>query len=358
MRSRLTNQPDLARISFLVPPAAQRIGGIDTALDGLSRHLTADSGTVLGTSETDFESGTDLVHFHGMWQTQHRDAYQQCLTADIPYVVSPHGMLEPWAWQHKIWKKWPYFKLIERRQLQNAAAVFAASILEAKNMAKFVAPERVKVLPFGIDAKGLPDRETARQRLGFGEDERILLYFSRIDRKKGLDMLLDALCTAPTSGWRLVIAGNGDAEFTRELKAFAATHDTELPPITWVGGAWGPERWDYLVGADLFCLPTRSENFGFAVLEALWAGTPVLTTDTTPWAQHRDVDGVHICAPSISDLHTALRSTLTGADFSTERRDALRHWCEDTYHWNTVAEQYALTYRELTETESAPCLIS
>ena len=358
MRSRLTNQPDLTKVSFLIPPPAQRIGGIDTALDGLSRHLTAASGTALVSSETDFESGTELVHFHGIWQTQHRNAYQQCQAADIPYVVLPHGMLEPWAWQHKIWKKWPYFKLFERRQLQNAAAVFAASILEAKNLANFVDPERIRVLPFGMDATGLPDRETARQRLGFGANERILLYFSRIDQKKGLDMLLDALRTAPTSGWRLVIAGNGDAEFTRQLKVFSATHDTTLPPITWVGGVWGSERWDYLVGADLFCLPTRSENFGFAVLEALWAGTPVLTTDATPWAQHRNIDGVHICSPSVPDLHTALHCTLADAHFSTAQRDTLRRWCGDTYHWNTVAGQYAQAYHKLAETETAPCLIS
>ncbi|MCB1096464.1 MAG: glycosyltransferase [Verrucomicrobiae bacterium] len=358
MRNRLTNQPDLTRVSFLVPPSAQRVGGIDTALDGLSRHLTADSGTVLVSSETDFETGTDLVHFHGMWQTGHRSAYQRCMDEDIPYVVSPHGMLEPWAWQHKIWKKWPYFKLIERRQLQNAAAVIAASTLEAENLAKFVDPALIRVLPFGIDVKDLPEREAARQRLGFGEDERILLYFSRIDPKKGLDMLLDALRTAPAGGWRLVIVGNGDAEFTRELKAFAATHATELPPVTWTGGVWGLERWDYLVGADLFCLPTRSENFGFAVLEALWAGTPVLTTDTTPWAQHQDIDGVNVCSPSIANIHTALRTALTDAEFSAAQRDALRDWCKDTYHWHNVAEQYAETYRSLSETESAPCLVS
>ncbi|MGK0185220.1 MAG: glycosyltransferase involved in cell wall biosynthesis [Verrucomicrobiales bacterium] len=353
MRNRSTSQPTVTDVNYLIPPAHERAGGIDTALMGLGRHLSA-----VTSSETDIAPNTALVHFHGIWQTQHRHAYQTCLEENIPYVVSPHGMLEPWAWKHKIWKKWPYFQLTERSHLRNAAAVFAASQLEADNLTRFVSPDRVQVLPFGIDKLNLPDRQDARKRLGFNDDERILLYFSRIDRKKGLDLLLDALRGVTSTGWRLVIAGDGDANFAHELKVFADSHQRQLPSITWTGGVWGEERWDYLAGSDLFCLPTRSENFGFAVLEALWAGTPVVTTNTTPWAQHLEVEGIDICNPDPFSLRDTLSSLILGPEFGAQQRSNLRDWCKDTYHWETIAQQYADAYRTLGLHSSTVCLVS
>ena len=357
-RNRQPSDSAHSRISFLIPPASERIGGIDTALDGLSRHLTPQNGVALEISEDQLDGECDLAHFHGMWQTQHSGAYRRCLANEIPYVVSPHGMLEPWAWRHKRWKKWPYYQLIARRQLRNAAAVFAASELEAKNLTRFVEPSRIQVLPFGIDEADLPERRDARMRLGFQEDEQVLLYFSRVDQKKGLDLLLEALRGNTQQRWRVVIAGNGNTAFTQELQRFAATHEANLPRITWAGGVWGTERWDYLVGADLFCLPTRSENFGFAVLEALWAGTPVITTTATPWAKHIEVDGLQICNPDIPSLRDELTVAMSDSAIDCNRRDTLRDWCRSNYHWQTIATRYAKTYQALANTSSTLCLPS
>ena len=107
MRRNLRTEPSITEVTYLIPPAAERMGGIDTALDGLHRHLATGTKTHITRSETEFTPHSDVVHFHGMWQIQHGKAYRGCLMQDIPYVISPHGMLEPWAWKHKIWKKWP-----------------------------------------------------------------------------------------------------------------------------------------------------------------------------------------------------------------------------------------------------------
>ena len=344
-------------VTYMVPPADQRKGGIDTALDGLCSQLS-NHGYDLTKSETVLPEQSDFAHFHGLWQPQHRKAYAECRRRHVPYVISPHGMLEPWAWKHKIWKKWPYYQLVERSHLRRASAVLAASQLEAENLSRFLPNERIHVLPFGISESGLPQREEARARMGLSAGDRVLLYFSRIDRKKGLDLLLEALLqNCIGDDWKLVIVGTGDSDFTDALHSFARRHQTELPAITWAGAVWGAERWDYLVGADLFCLPTHSENFGFSVLESLWAGTPVITTSATPWAAHDDVDGINICDSSIDSIQAALTRATT-REFADRSRSQLRKWCRDHYHWDVIARKYSDTYLELAEMSLDECLIS
>src|SRR5207248_11540510 len=81
--------------------------------------------------------GQEVVHFHGLWQPAFPRLAAHCRRRRVPYVVSPHGMLEPWAWRHKWWKKWPYFFVVERRFLQNANRLVATSQIEAHTLKKF-----------------------------------------------------------------------------------------------------------------------------------------------------------------------------------------------------------------------------
>ena len=334
------------QIDYLIPPANERIGGIDTAIEGLSHHLRVDCNVRIHTGASMRHQTSQLCHFHGLWQPQHLPTYRRCQADGIPYVVSPHGMLEPWAWNHKLWKKWPYYQLIERRNLRKADAVFAASELEAANLGRFVDPAKIIVLPFGLNATNIPSQSSARQRLNLSDTEKVILYLSRIDQKKGLDLLLNSLLGANAEGQTLLVVGDDSTDFAVDMKDFATRHSNQLPSIRWVGPVWEQKRWDYFAAADLFALPTRSENFGFAVLEAVWAGTPTLTTTATPWAAHRDVDHVHICEPTVESVRAKVLEIQNAKPSDTDRRQ-LSHWFQQNYHWTKVSSDYASVYLEL-----------
>jgi glycosyltransferase involved in cell wall biosynthesis len=335
------------KLVFCVPPPEQRVGGLDSAIQSLRGALGDLGVTVSDSLPASTEPGT-LVHFHGLWQPAHIRLAKQCLALRIPYVVSPHGMLEPWAWRHKWWKKWPYFHLLEKSYLSRARALLATAAPEAERLKKFLPQQRIEPLPLGLTSNAQADYERAREHLGWKPEERVLLFLSRIHVKKGLDLLLHALASMP---WpkvtRLVIVGEGDPAYARSLQQFAGEHATKLPPIDWVGAIWGDARWPYFQGADLFCLPTHSENFGLAVLEACQVGTPALTTTETPWAEQLSSGRGFIGQPNVDSIRKCLGEFFDQPRWDATRRAALSNWAHANYDWAHLAPRYLAFYKSI-----------
>jgi glycosyltransferase involved in cell wall biosynthesis len=340
-------------VYFFEPPMRQKVGGLDLAVRTLRAYLLAAGATVK--NESEFPSdGTSvpnetLVHFHGLWQPQFLKASQRSRARNIPYVVSPHGMLEPWAWKHKRWKKLPYFLLFERNHLLRAASLLATSDMEAGNLRKFFPRARCPVIPLGLTDKRGPDYAAARKRLGW-HDEKVLLFLSRIHPKKGLDFLLNSLADlepGTKTGLRLVIVGGGEAAYVNGLRAMTEQRKTQLPKIDWMGEIWGEEKWSFLQGADLFCLPSFSENFGLAVLEALQVGTRVLTTNTVPWQFLSDWNAGFIVEPDTGAVREGLQTFLKNSRWTDEQRAALANRIRQRFGWETVGPEYLKVYESV-----------
>ncbi len=337
----------MMNVHFFTPPKAQRIGGLDAAIDGLRAALVR-AGATVNEALPDRADGEHVVHFHGLWQFRYLRLAKRCAALGIPYVVSPHGMLEPWAMQYKRWKKWPYFYLVEKRLLSRAAAVFATGCLEAKRLQQMIPGQRIESLPLGMTGDAKPNYEAARAQLGWAHDERVLLFLSRLHVKKGVELLLRALAKVerrePT---RLVIVGGGEADYVRSLHELAQQFGSALPRVEWVGEVWGENRWPYFQGADLFCLPTYSENFGLAVLDACQVGTPALTTAATPWMEYLADGRGDICEPTEDSVHAALARILHQPRRTEEARQQLADWAWSTFHWDALAPRYLACYRSV-----------
>ncbi|MCE9612266.1 MAG: glycosyltransferase [Chthoniobacter sp.] len=336
------------KVVFFVPPPEQRVGGLDAAITGLRVALER-HGVSVGEELPD--RGEDCVaHFHGLWQRPHALLSRECRARGIRAVVSPHGMLEPWAWRHKRWKKWPYFHLVEKRHLARAHALLATAAPEAGRLRGFLPGQRIETLPLGLTGDTQPDYHRARAELGWADDERVLLFLSRIHVKKGLDLLLRALTTLNLSApARLVIVGDGAPAYVAELLRFAQEHAATLPRLDWIGPVWGDARWKYFQGADLFCLPTHSENFGLAVLEACQVGTPALTTTETPWAEELAADRGFICAPRTDAIRRQLALFFSRDRPTSEARRGLADWAHTRFHWDALAGRYLTFYRSLAQ---------
>lgn len=339
------------KICFITPPLSKQIGGIENAVEGLREALLAQGVEVVQGFNPD--DPTAVHHFHGLWDPSHARMASRLRKQGRRYVVSPHGMLEPWAFRHRRWKKVPYFWLIERRFLVGASALFVTSEMEREHLLRVVRHSRVEVLPLGCRDPQAPAREQARKSLGWSPDQKVMLFLSRVDTKKGLHMLFDAIEKLPkvVRLWRLVIVGDGPKDYVAELKRQQQRLGTSLPEIDWVGPVWGDARWPYIQGADLFVLPTHSENFGIAVLEALHAGTPVLTTTGTPWRDHSQTEGIFICDPTVTSigqcLETAASRLATG--WCESDREGLAEWAQTHFAWSNLVKEYQRAYASLAD---------
>jgi glycosyltransferase involved in cell wall biosynthesis len=336
------------KIHFYQPSAEQRLGGLDAAIIALRSALQV-QGHEVSLDPARGESLADVVHFHGLWQRSFRSIAAECRRRRIPYVVSPHGMLEEWAWRHKWWKKFPYWHVVEKRWIKKSARLFATSSSEASRLAQFVPDVPCTVLPLGLTSDAGPNYDASRRHLGWPPDENVLVFLSRIHPKKGLDLLLAALTKAANvpAKCRLVIVGpEEDAAYSARCRNFATENKGRLPLIEWAGAVWGEKRWTYLQGADLFCLPTHSENFGLAVLEACQVGTPVLTTTATPWATILPAQGGYIAKPEVESLTIEMERYFRSAA-QPEKRAKLAKWTHDQYDWSVLCPQYSSIYGEV-----------
>jgi glycosyltransferase involved in cell wall biosynthesis len=330
-------------VHFFQPPPEQRVGGLDAAIQSLGTALEK-SGITL-----DYSLGSGgVAHFHGLWQRQFPSAARECVQRGVPFVVSPHGMLEPWAWRHKWWKKWPYFHAIEKWWISQAACLLATSPSEAERLRHFFPRSRVEWLPLGMTGDAQPDYWSARARLRWREDECILLFLSRLHEKKGLDLLLHALArTKVPQSTRLVIVGDGDPAYVTSVRSLAEKLKDWLPALEFAGAVWGDARWDYFRGADLFCLPSHSENFGLAVLEACQVGTPALTTTTTPWGTLLNEERGVICDPDAGNIHGGLLRFFQRGRWSAAERQRLSEWTRENFDWERLARRYVELYRSI-----------
>ncbi len=335
------------KIRLVTPALVKQAGGTWNAVEGLRNALQEQGVEVL---EGGDPGDTDAVHhFHGLWNPSHSRLAIRLRKLGRPYVVSPHGMLEPWAFRHRRWKKLPYFWLIERRFLLGAKAIFVTSDMEAKHLERVICHPRVEVLPLGCRDRCDPDYAAARGALGWPADERVILFLSRIVVNKGLDLLFQAMAESECNwqGWRLVVVGGGEPDYVDSVQAMATAASARLPQVEWVGPVWGAARWPYLQGADLFCLPTHSENFGLAVLEALHVGTPVLTTDQTPWVDHPGLDGLFIAKPEVLSLKKSLSDAQARMErnWSPSDRLNLAAWAEERFAWEKLGPKYIEAYQ-------------
>jgi len=339
------------KILFAEPPAKRRVGGIETALAGLSAALIQGGGEVRRADRLDeaMVASADVVHFHGLWEPAHARARRWCQRLGKPFLVSPHGMLEAWALRHRGWKKLLYFFLVERPSLSGASWILATSAEEEMALQRWFSPARLSHLPLGLDTVPVKPYDQARSAVGVPPDEFVVLFLSRCHEKKGLHLLVKVLpriARVSPHRLRLLVVGEGEPSYVVPLRHATAAWAGNLS-CTWVGARWGAEKWDYLAAADIMCLPSFSENFGLAILESLFAGTPVLTTTATPWGSLRGPMPVLLIEPAADALEAALRERLHAPKPSQGERQATRDRAIASFNWASLAPRYLALYNQV-----------
>ena len=234
--------------------------------------------------ETDLESAVrsaGLLHMHGLWQAQTRRGARLARRADVPYLIAAHGMAEPWAMRHKAWKKKIYTALVEGKNLRRAACLHALSRPEIGHLRAIAPRTPVCFIPNGVNLRpfdDLPDREVLEAERPELAGKFVLLFFGRIHVKKGLDLLAGALSRLHREhpNLHVLIAGNDDGALEPFQDRLA---DEGLSGrATCVGHVSGERARQVWGAADAFILPSYSEGFSMAILEALACRLPAVIT--------------------------------------------------------------------------------
>lgn len=286
-----------------------------------------------------------VVHQHGLWAPLPVGACRFARRSGLPLLVSPHGMLEPWALGHHAWRKRLAWQAYQRRNLAAAAALHATSEAEAGHFRALGLGRPVAVIPLGLEP--VPAAPLDPAGMAAAKDRRQLLFLSRLHPKKGLDRLLPAWAGAGAPDWELVIAGMDEGGHRAAMEALAARLGL-AGRVRFVGPLHGAAKDTAFRRADAFILPSHSENFGLVVGEALQHGLPVITTTGTPWRRLGEEGCGWTVAPEVDALAGAIGALLALSDGEREamgRRG--RAWMDRDYQWAALGPRYLALYRWL-----------
>ncbi len=222
----------------------------------------------------------DVIHINCCWTPQ--CAFTQRWSQELGYrvVLTPHGMLEPWIIRRNYWsRKLPALILYQRRAIERADTLHATAQSERDNLLNLGYNDRIEVIPNGIDVEHIEVKRSWNK-------SRKILFLSRVHPKKGVEYLIEAASSLrrELEGYEIIIAGEGEPQYLSQLRSRASKLGVSHL-FNFYGGVYGERKWELFREADLFILPTHSENFGIVVAEALACGTPVATTYGTPWRE-------------------------------------------------------------------------
>jgi glycosyltransferase involved in cell wall biosynthesis len=226
----------------------------------------------------------DIVHVHTLWSPLNISVRRACSQYSRPYLLMPHGMLDPYSLSVKGLKKTMYLQAFERHNIAGAQRMIYTTPEEQRlaELSGLRMPEG-SLIPLGASASSVPRNVLRSQfltRYPRAAGRRNLLFLGRLHHKKGLDRVINCLPALKEAvpDILVVVAGDGDAGYTRHIKQLVSASGLD-DCVMFTGRLDGELKWASFAAADLFLLPSRQENFAITVAEAMQMGVPVVITD-------------------------------------------------------------------------------
>jgi len=390
---KIKSEPDAVKVLHFIDSLAQKTGGPSRCVPGLCTALALQGEDVwlISQRSSDLPPGgshfnvssigtagylagcrelervvrdfrPDVLHGHGLWLAGNHATAVVARRHGLPLVITPHGMLQPWALRQKGWRKWLAFRFYQRRDLRGAACLHATAEAEVVQWRRLGFSPPVAVIPNGIEVPedvlgmSVAAGDDAGGRVGW-DRRRTILFLSRLHPKKGLLDLVQAWARLRPAGWRVQIAGPDEGGHRRvvETAIRAAGLDADF---AFLGSLDDRQKWAAYCAADLFVLPSYGENFGLVVAEALAAGLPVITTRGAPWRDLLDYRCGWWTEIGAAPLEAALRDAVALDDAARHAMGARgRQLVKEKYLWSALATRMRAVYAWLDGHCEAPALV-
>jgi glycosyltransferase involved in cell wall biosynthesis len=287
------------------------------------------------------------IHIHGLWEQSTAVAAKTARSLNVPYILSAHGMLEPWALATKRIKKSVYGRFIERRNVAGAACLHALTRVEAGQFRSYGAQSPIAIIPNGVDIPQFRDPLLMLNRFPLLKGKRIVLFLARLHPKKGIDLLLRAWVEVSRCfpDAHLLLAGPGMPAIEEKLHQFIARENMSSSVLI-TGMLRDRLKWSALSIAECFVLPSYSEGLSVSILEAMGMGLPVLITKPCNMPEVERLGAgweIQVELPALINALTNILKQSPKANADTGSRGAAL--IRKRYTWPIVAEQMAEVYR-------------
>ena len=295
----------------------------------------------------------DIVHVHGLWHFGGLIACRLARRKGVPYVISLHGELDGRRLRYKRSRKRVYRTLFLDRALRGATALHAVSAAERHHVAALSLQTPVFVCPVGVDLAQFDELPSQRHNALLWnyrqlQNSRVVLYLGRIESLKGLDVLARAFADVAVKHQDVVLLIAGRDEDGTLSDVQRTLYEAGVADrVVFTGFLTGSHKFAALACADLFVLPSYSEGFSSAVLEALAAGLPVVISEQCNFSEVEQANAGFVVPSKSGPVADAISAILANADLAKRMANNARSLIEAHYQWSVIAGRMTQHYVEL-----------
>ncbi|MEH1907095.1 MAG: glycosyltransferase [Nostoc sp.] len=292
-----------------------------------------------------------IVHTHGIFSYPVLAAHLTCQFRIVPYIATPHGMMEPWALAYKAWKKKFYFTLFEKPSLQKANAIQMTASTEARQINTLDLKTPLVFVPNGInstDFESLPSAELFYEQFPNTRNKTLIIFLGRIDPKKGLDLLASAFAKAHEKfpETHLIVAGLDNTGFLPTAESYFSKAGCK-DAVTFTGMLTGAMKYAALASANIYVAPSYSEGFSMSVLEGMAAGLPCVITTGCNFPEAAAAGIACVVDINANQIANALIELLKQPLEAKDMGDRARKLILENYTWDSIASKLVSVYQDI-----------
>ena len=282
----------------------------------------------------------DIIHYFGGWSLFHLKVLILSFIFKKKTIITPMGIFEEWSLKQKRIKKKIGLKVYQKFILDNVNVIHVTSEIEKNNLKKITSNKNIVVIPHGTYETNY------KKKKFFQGTKKKALFFSRLHKKKGISELVDTWIKINNSDWELHIYGPDYDDYKNSIRKKIKNNKS-----IFIYDAVFENKETIFNNYDLFILPSKSENFGYVILEAMQYGLPVLTTNATPWKIIAKKNIGWIMDSNLEDFENILKKIFCVSKVELEEKSINAINFSKQYLWNNIKYNYVELYQKINQNE-------